>query len=345
MMTNIQSLQHLVERSECRLNHALTDLKKEPILFQQVFTPSFVSSLPRHLWFIFILKVAMTQDLRSFDDYFEIERFIELENWQKSKLVRIFGLRFPSTTETFEALLNFSMPIDKQMLDVIKPEHPCFDIMLKQTSSDLVFSWLSEKLKKALSRYKHPANYTAKAKSLLRQGYGWWEHSSLKQLRDFHDIYHVFNSRWGVISTAKLQSDWLVLSILLEDKALFYSLLSREIDINKKASNGMLALVEASGRHGTPWAVNALLESGAEVDLRDGNGFTALFASIANKHHREEVVDSLLVNDANPNIRCFSHSTLLNCFEFRLNENLFNKLIEYGAKNYPAYQPASEFGW
>lgn len=142
-----------------------------------------------------------------------------------------------------------------------------------------------------------------------------------------------------------MQSDWLVLSILLGDKSLFDNLLNNDIDINEKASNGMLALVEASGRHRTSWAVSALLASGAKANLRDGNGFTALFASLATKHYSVEVIDSLLVNDANPNIRCFSHSTLLNCFEFRLSENVFNKLTEYGAKNHPAYQPACEFGW
>lgn len=336
----IDELQHVAINSEIEFNVVLQTLKSKRyrLLFEQVFNDEFVAKLDVSHWAVLLLQSIYHKDLCRFDRQFVSKRFHILNKHTQAKLARLFCLRFSFAREQFQTMLKLGAPVDEAMLNTIKPSHPNFDLVLAYSDLNLVSSWLNEQLRKVLNRLKHPANYSASAKMNLNKGYGWWSDDPKVVLCEFRVLYLLYSGKVP-LNTA----DWLVLAILTEDKLLFKKYNMEGNTILQKASNGMLPLVEAAGRHSHYWAVKEMLEYGADPNQRDGNGFSALFAALARKDCSESIISLLLEYGADPNYRDFSHSTLLLSLKRNLPIHIRQRLEKAGAQEFPAYRPTIQF--
>ena len=97
-------------------------------------------------------------------------------------------------------------------------------------------------------------------------------------------------------------------------------------------SSGATALISAAW-HGNDEIVNALLQGGADVNVKDGAGYTAILRAVQNKH--DEIADLLL---AQPNVDVNAHGsngpTVLMSYVWRAQESTVKKLLERGHRDH-----------
>ncbi|MDF2154519.1 hypothetical protein [Vibrio sp. CAU 1672] len=337
---NVQKLQSLALATEQGFDLVLSKLKlkQHSALFSCVFNPELVAKLPSEVWQKLMQVFIQRNEFEVFEQHFEPEKFSGLTPYAKSKLTRLFCLRFAFARALLLQLFELGAKVDEPMLGDVKPFHTNFDLVMKFAEPELIALWLDERLKNALRDCKHPANYSGKAKRYLTAGYGWWEHSALRALAEFRLSVLIYQAE-----EHPLTADWLLFAVLTEDVTLLQQCVAQFVDVNQKASNGMLPLVEAAGRHSNEWALNALLQAGALPNLRDGNGFSPLFAALAAKKPNQVFIEQLLTAGADPNFRDFSHATLLQTFGRRLPKHIVEKLQQSGGWAHKAYQPPAEF--
>ncbi|TKF21162.1 hypothetical protein FCV43_12230 [Vibrio genomosp. F6] len=336
----IAELQLMAINCEIEFNIVLQILKNKRyrVLYEQVFCDEFVAKLDNTHWAALLLQSIYHKDLCRFDRQFVSKRFFILNKQTQTKLARLCCLRFGFAREQLQTMFRLGASVDDAMLNTIKPSHPNFDLVLAYADLNLVSSWLNKQLRKALNKLKHPANYSARAKVSLNKGYGWWSDDPKMVLSEFRVLYLLYGAKVPLHT-----ADWLLLAVLTEDYLLFKGYCMGCDTFTQKASNGMLPLVEAAGRHNHYWAVKELLEHGADPNQRDGNGFSALFAALAREDCSESIISLLLEYGADPSYRDFSHSTLLWSLKKNLPIHIRQRLEKAGAQEYPAYRPTIQF--
>lgn len=97
-----------------------------------------------------------------------------------------------------------------------------------------------------------------------------------------------------------LISDEGVTPLLIANDVESIKILSKTTNINKANNYGVTPLIAFSGREISPEAINILLENGADVNMVDKDGETAL--SYAVEYGNFEIALILLENNANPNL-------------------------------------------
>ena len=97
-----------------------------------------------------------------------------------------------------------------------------------------------------------------------------------------------------------LISDECVTPLLIANDVETIKILSKTTNINKANDYGITPLIAFSGREISPEAINILLENGADVNMVDKDGETAL--SHAVEYGNFEIALILLENNANPNL-------------------------------------------
>ncbi|WP_260260317.1 ankyrin repeat domain-containing protein [Vibrio intestinalis] len=307
-------------------------------LFTQVFHKEQIAYHSQENEFFVLAALAKLDFEQTFDAYFASVNF---ENWQqvfKNSLLTRYLKAFTERSLA-EQMIQLGAKVDSKCLYLIKPDNPNFSWMLQHSDKTAVTAWLNEKLYKQLAYYKHPANYTPVAKAYLQQGHGMWQQPDLALLQEFASLTEHYQGYFY----QGLSADWLMLSLLLEDEALFELCLSQGCDVNEMASNGMLALVEASGRQGMEEYATKLVAKGANVNYRDANNHSPLFAALARTNIDLPLVRLLLEQGAQVNHRTFTHETILHALLPHLSEELKQLLESYGARSHGSYQQLEEY--
>ena len=114
------------------------------------------------------------------------------------------------------------------------------------------------------------------------------------------------------------------------DMTAMVAFLDGGININAQSeSDGRTALISAAAR-GDLEVSSFLLQRGADVNIQDKQGYTALFHAI---HARYEEVEKILLNHPNldPNARGLNGITALSSYVWRDRKNAAQKLLELGA--------------
>lgn len=335
----VEKLYLASKQSQCAFHLVLRVLEKKKFeaLFEAVFNKGDVANLNEELWFFLMCSALKKSGSESFSRYFFIEKFAKLSGYHKNALVGRYASKY-SDKQTLEAMFKSGAQVNVHFFEMVPPGHSNFDLMLNYAEPDFLRLCLSRRLAQGLKTYSHTPNNAPRVKCWLKQGYGWWEEKVFPQLNNINQLRPSFPSR-----VASYDADYLVLAILTGDKALFDECLASYVDVNQRASNGMLPLVEACGRENAYWAVNSLLAKGALVNERDANNFTPLYAALGRKTVSHDLVAMLLSNGADPNHRDFTHATLLYTFGSHLNSQVQKLLFLHGGESHSPYQPGTEF--
>ena len=172
---------------------------------------------------------------------------------------------------------------------------------------------------------KNKRNYTAllyAADVWARQGIGIYDSNyNVAELlvNAKADVNAVNNYGWSPLFFAADNSNSDIVSLLvnngadinlISDEGITPLLIANDVEsikkkkkttnINKANNNGITPLIAFSGREISPEAINILLENGADVNVVDKDGETALSSAI--EYGNFEIALILLENNANPNL-------------------------------------------
>jgi hypothetical protein len=118
------------------------------------------------------------------------------------------------------------------------------------------------------------------------------------------------------------------------------SALDNGANINVQNSNGATALIYAAGRSGNLEMVRYLVERGADLNLRNNSGMTALH--IAFDWNRTVIARYLIDSGINVNARNNAGKTALNMAYEKGEMELYNYLIAHGAREFEPNQVAQQ---
>ncbi len=90
-----------------------------------------------------------------------------------------------------------------------------------------------------------------------------------------------------------------------------YELVASGAKVNKKSQDGYTALMRAASVNINPEIVRALIISEADVNAKDIRGYTALSRAVLNYYQSPEIVRALIDAGANVNAKTKSGSTIL----------------------------------
>ncbi len=302
-------------------------------LFPEVISKEVALSYDNDKWFSVLVSLIKMGSKQSFEEYFDQRRFQTFSEVYKNSILKRYLVSF--NDEGFaNRLLQLGARVDSATLAAVSPENDNFFWMLSHARKRHVTAWLNEQLRKQLALLKHSANFTPTAKSHLQQGSGNWQQTEFSQLKKFlqkvNDYHHCFYPNNN--------ADWLVAAVLCGHLELFEQCIENPRLINEKASNGMIALVEACGRQHSDWAITKLLTAGADVNRRDSNNHSALFSALARSEKHIEVVSQLVAAGADVNHRDFTHATLLYTLKPHLPEDIILLLEQCGAQAFAPYE-------
>jgi hypothetical protein len=144
-----------------------------------------------------------------------------------------------------------------------------------------------------------------------------------KLIADGADVNQANDVGFPALSIAASRGDEHMTRLLLHAGA---NVNARSVTLNDTALAGAV-------QHGNGPTIHALLAAGADVDDKDGAGWTPLFDAALTGN--SEIVEALLSAGADVNMRTPSGWTALKEAQMRGNQNVVERLLRAGAIDYP----------